>query len=74
MSSSGMKRRVERGLVLQHAVANVKELPHGSANDDHLRLSPFSEPLAEGLDGRVATQRRDRGEVQRSSEPRTSDF
>ena len=39
MSSSGVKRRVERSSVLRHAVANVKQFPHGSADDHHLFFS-----------------------------------
>jgi len=69
-----MKRRVERSLVLQHAVANEGELPHRSADEYHLFLTSLGEPIAEGLDGGVAPKGRNCWEVQRSSKPRTPDF
>jgi len=49
-----MKRWIERGLVLQHAVANVEELPHRSADDHHFFFPPLREPIAEGFDRGVA--------------------
>jgi hypothetical protein len=56
MSSSGVKRRVKRGPVFQDAVANVKQFPHGCANDHHLFLSAFSKPIAGVLDCSVTSR------------------
>ena len=45
-----MERRVERSLVLQHATANVKQFPYGSADDHHLFFSSLGKSIAKGFD------------------------
>jgi len=74
MSGSGVKRRVKWSLIFQDAVSNVEQFPHGHSNDHHLILSPLSEPVAEDLDGGVASKGRNCGKVQYSSQPITSNF
>jgi hypothetical protein len=69
-----VKRRVERGLILQHVAANVEELPHDSADDHHLFFPSLGKPIAEGFDGGVESKGRNCWEIQCSSKPRTSDF
>jgi hypothetical protein len=64
-----VKRRVERSLVLQHAVANVKQFPHGSADDHHLFFTSFGKPIAEGFDGGVKSKGRNCWKVHRPTEP-----
>ena len=72
LSSTGVKRRIEWHSILQHAVADVQQFSHGSADDD--LLVSIGESISEGVDGCVVSVGSDCRDGKRPPVPKISCF
>ena len=60
--------------MLEHAIREMQELPHRGPDDHHRHLPLRAQALREGPHKRVATNRHDRGHVERRADAGVTDL